>query len=927
MGKTQNRIGTAGILLLLVSTVTNAQGGAASERRLTLDGPWEFAVDSVGFWTPANVRQEASWRVNQVPGSWQSQNPDLRNYQGVGWYFRRFEAPPTKPGETVLLTFGAVDYFSEVFVNGSPAGNHEGGFTPFTCDIGRLVRPGANTLLLRVVDPVLADEGTEGFRYSDIPYGKQTWYVQTSGPWQTVYLTVVPERRMTRVHLTPDMDGTVVCDIGLTGPAAAGDEEKVSVLLKSPDGREKVSAEKTFAAGQENVRVELRVSAPVHWSPDHPALYTARVTLSSTDTHLERFGFRSFEAREGRLFLNGKPFYMIGALDQDFYATSVYTPTSVETLRDEMEKAKRLGLNTLRCHIKIPDPRYLDAADEAGVLVWYEIPNWGTFTPDAARRGEETLRAALERDWNHPSLVALSLINESWGIDLGKSEQRAWILDAYHRLKALARGRLVVDNSACQGNFHVATDINDYHTYWAIPERRRRFEATIEEMAGRPAWLFSPHGDSRETGKEPLVLSEFGTWGLPDPVKPLPWWIERKFFDQGTVHPYGFEERFANLGYRTVFGTWTGLSKQSQEAQGEALKFQIEELRRHPELSGYVITEFTDIMWECNGLLDIWRRTKSGSGRMADVQRPRVIVPRVGKHAVWDTQHQEIGLWFSNFGDPLPAGGRVEWRTPAGDRGMLVVPASGSATVLALGSITVPPMRVERTGQIRVDFQVLDANGVEVARNHTLYAVYPFPRGTDSVQVEIHDPAGRLKALAGAPGIAAGPGGGDRVVIAATVDDAVKRFLRAGRSVVCLVDSQTVFPAGFPLTVLNRDTGGYDGNWASALNWVRDVPALRAPFPSAPRLGWETDITGLPLALRGVPDDKFTDVLAGLFVGWLHSSAAYVTQLSAGKGKLLLCTIPVAPVVRADPFAASLLHSLVRYAAAREIRPQIRWEP
>ena len=165
----------------------------------------------------------------------------------------------------------------------------------------------------------------------------------------------------------------------------------------------------------DTLRWTVTVPGPGLWSPDTPRLYTASVRLGDAPPVVERFGFRTFEGRGGLLLLNGAPFYMIGALDQDFYPESIYSTPSRELLREEMLAAKQLGLNTLRCHIKVPDPRYLEVADEVGVLVWYEIPNWDVWTRDAARRSRETLDRMLERDWNHPSLVAISIINESWG--------------------------------------------------------------------------------------------------------------------------------------------------------------------------------------------------------------------------------------------------------------------------------------------------------------------------------------------------------------------------------------------------------------------------------------------------------------------------------------------------------------------------------
>ena len=119
-----------------------------------------------------------------------------------------------------------------------------------------------------------------------------------------------------------------------------------------------------------------------------------------------------------------------------------------------MLTSKALGLNMLRCHIKTPDPRYLEAADETGMLVWYEIPVWNDahyWTAEAAQRGVDTFRAEVERDWNHPSIVIQSIMNEQWGMDPDQANQRAWLLKTFADLKQLTAplGRLITDDSAC----------------------------------------------------------------------------------------------------------------------------------------------------------------------------------------------------------------------------------------------------------------------------------------------------------------------------------------------------------------------------------------------------------------------------------------------------------------------------------------------
>jgi hypothetical protein len=246
---------------------------------------------------------------------------------------------------------------------------------------------------------------------------------------------------------------------------------------------------------------------------------------------------------------------MRGALDQDYYSDTIATPPSTEFLEDQLRKAKELGLNLLRCHIKAPDPRYYEVADRLGMLVWTEIPNVETFTDASARRLRETMEGILERDGHHPCIVAWTLINEDWGMRLREApEQREWLADAYAWLKRADPERLVVDNSPCAPNFHVRTDINDFHYYRTVPERRIEWDMLTAEFAADADWAWSPFGDAQRSGAEPRVVSEFGAWGLPKPSQLRgpdgrdPWWFEGgNLWGEGTAVAGGIEARFRAL--------------------------------------------------------------------------------------------------------------------------------------------------------------------------------------------------------------------------------------------------------------------------------------------------------------------------------------------------------------------------------------------
>ena len=192
------------------------------------------------------------------------------------------------------------------------------------------------------------------------------------------------------------------------------------------------------------------------------------------------------------------------------------------------------------------------------------------------------------RDWNRPSIVIQTLINEAWGIDMKQADQRAgllkWFEEARPRLQPL--GRLLVDNSPCCENFHLKTDIDDYHQYYSIPDNADRWDKWVADFASRPAWAFSAHGDAVRTRQEPLVVSEFGNWGLPELPAELPWWFARDFDGRAITRPAGLFDRFHGLGFDRVFNDYPTLARETQWRQFYSLKHEIESMRRHASDSG-----------------------------------------------------------------------------------------------------------------------------------------------------------------------------------------------------------------------------------------------------------------------------------------------------------------------------------------------------
>src|SRR5690349_11689989 len=181
----------------------------ASAQATRIDRNWQFLVDKAGTLNVANLSSALGWRNVRAGLSWNAQFEDLRDYMGVAWYRTSLDVPRLDKGKRAILRFGAVDYFSEVFINGKSIGTHEGGYTPFSFDITDALKPGTDELVVRVIDPPMDEKENRArfpeMLYNEIPHGKQNWYVQTGGIWQPVTLDIKPALYIEQVHVTPHL--------------------------------------------------------------------------------------------------------------------------------------------------------------------------------------------------------------------------------------------------------------------------------------------------------------------------------------------------------------------------------------------------------------------------------------------------------------------------------------------------------------------------------------------------------------------------------------------------------------------------------------------------------------------------------------------------------------------------------------------------
>jgi hypothetical protein len=894
---------------------------------LPLDGSWEFL-----YVADDRQMEPATVRTIQVPGPWQAQFPDLRMRAGTAIYARVFDVPTGFKNGRIFIRLGAVFHHTRAWLNDIPIGEHQGGFLPFSFDVSEYIVEGRNELKLRVESPTDNSTLYPDAPLGEIPFGKQSWYGPLSGIWQSVRLERRNRDHVARMRILPDLaTGKVKITVFFHAPieTATG----LAVTATAPDGRRAATATERIAAGDEEVTLTLQVDDIRPWSPEKPNLYRLEAVAEqgsmAVDTVTECFGFRTIETRNGRIWLNGEPIFLRAALDQDYYPDTICTVPSVEFLEDQFRKAKELGLNCLRCHIKAVDPRYYEVADRIGLLVWTELPNGGVSTERSRVRKERLLKGIVDRDGNHPSIIIWTIINENWGVDLvHDADHRAWLKRTYHWLKSYDPTRLVVDNSPLAPSFHVETDIADYHFYAAYPDNRRAWDGFVDELSSRADWLFSPEGDAVIKGDEPLMCSEFGNWGLPHPDDlrnadgTEPWWFETGHdWGEGVMYAHGVENRFVDWSIDRVFGTLRGFVEAAQWQQYRALKYEIEVMRRRPALAGYVITEFTDAHWESNGLLDMRRNTRVFHNDFASVNADLVVIPRWERLSYWEGEPLRVDLTVSNGAGPRLEECSVETLVDGVPSGRYAVGGLPSGEVADLGVVDTDLPAPERSARSRVEFLLRDPDGAILARNHLDVSVHRRP-DPQAERPSVWSPDPALQERLSDLGYTLAPDAGQAgVVVAHAVDKDLLARVRDGGRLLLLptteVSLNPLFPHWQNVRVVARGGTLWAGDWASTFAWlVRSGPF--ADLPGGPLIDEPFDRVIPTHVIAGCNLHDFQSrVHAGLAIGWLHKPVALSVERTYGRGRFVVSTFRLTrDPPGADPTATLLVKGLVELAAA-----------
>lgn len=548
-----------------------------------LNGEWQFEIDDGNSGKERRLFEAESLKDKiLVPFAPESKLSGIEHtdFMSSVWYRKTLEVNKNElNNKRLLLNFGAVDYFTEVWVNGISVGTHKGGYTPFSFDITDVVKDGNNIISVNAIDDTRSDLIPSGKQSTEY-YNGGCSYTRTTGIWQTVWTETVSDIYVQKLKITPDPDNEkVYIELYLNKEGSKDGTAEASF------GNEKHTAEFKITGRQATVCIDI--PNPKLWNIGAPNLYDLHVKINDGDEFTSYFGMRKIELDGYKFRINGKSVFQRLILDQAFYPDGIYTAPTDEDLKKDIELSMAAGFNGARMHMKIFEPRFSYWADKLGYILWGEYPNWGldVSKPEALPAMLSEWTEAVERDYNSPAIIGWCPFNETWfGVcaDIFKT--------VYAVTKAIDKTRPICDSS---GGEHVITDIFDYHDYQQDPEIFRKTYADFAEKDVEPPvpklrdWERSLN--HKYIPGQPYFVSEFG----------------------GTRFTAG-ENGTKGWGY--------GKAVENTEEFYERFEGLTKVLLEHPKMFGYCYTQLTDVFQELNGIYTFDRKPKFDPERLKKIQ-------------------------------------------------------------------------------------------------------------------------------------------------------------------------------------------------------------------------------------------------------------------------------------------------------------------
>lgn len=641
-----------GISLIIFQFNSNGQD-FHKKNAFSLNGTWEIIFDD------NNQGIENDWYLDEnfgkqnfqtiaVPSCWEETK---KNYEGVGIYRTKFTIPKDWSDKIIKLNFEASNYKTEIWINDQVVGFHEGGYTPFSFRIDKLIKAGEqNTLVVRVVSPIiLTDKYIDGLGRQEVPMWRGAI---TGGIWQSVSIEAKGSLGVKDVFIEPNINtNTSVFNIEIENTKTDVEKSEVIVKILSKDGKEVASKTETLESlpGKNTVQWNLHIPNAKYWSTKNPYLYKAQVTVKKegeiSDEWETKFGMREFTVVDDQFYMNGEPIYLKATFFEGLYPVGLAYPDSREMAIKEIKLAKEAGFNMIRPWRKPAPQMWLDLCDEMGVLTVGSLVVECMYRPISTPRlqfvVENELRKTITTNRNRTCIVQWELFNEI---------NRPILAQMLNSMSVLAREldptRMILDESGGWGegaNIYLPFErtpkkFNDIHHYSGSQVDENEFNGYLATAKTNKDKNKLGLAGVKSYGKNVVsgimsYVSELGYGSTPDLISNI-----KEFETKGNpiVAPSiyhrelndGYIAALQKIGYDKIYPNVQDFYLEQQKMHGIANKRMLEATRLNSTIAGYCVHALVGGDWVLGaGLLDLWRNPKTLVYEMTKEANQEQITP------------------------------------------------------------------------------------------------------------------------------------------------------------------------------------------------------------------------------------------------------------------------------------------------------------
>ncbi len=912
--------------------VTDIFSCGQSERpQIDLNGRWQFRRD------PNDLGKRQGWHEGR--GEWTQTVvvPGAPQAQGIGqphprqktfflepfWVRRTFRLPELTERQRVWLRIGGILPAGEIYLNGVHVGTTQSSRTQQRVDVSRMAHPGKNNLLaIKVCDfpPVRLDGIWEMAECS------KNW----TGVYRPISCEITDRVSVVDMYIRPRLsDKTVRVDVELT--EAPAETLRAAFRVGSPR-RTIGEASVDVPAGKRTVTAEIPLDAYRPWSPASPVLYDLHLSLQrgSEGTVLDsasvRFGMREIRTEGTRFLLNGSPVFIRAFGDDQFYPDTLCPPADKAWYLARLKRARQYGMNAVKGCVETIPQEYIEAADEAGILVIQEMPfglsdlRANRYTIDARFRDyySRELDGLVRQSRNHASVVAYSMSSELEFSNQTADSFNFFSRDLVRQTRQLAPHALVID---CTGYL----DTED------TPKGKRDtdFYASII-----PTWMKEVLDETpiKTDRRHPTILHEYNWWSCyPDPD-------DKDRYLQSQLKPFWLDTLVKTARDNGQEGLIPTYRRNSLWLQALCRKDGIEYARRNPDVQGFILWLLIDFGQYCEGLFDDFWEPKNVSAEefLKSNGDTVILLAQEGNRSLKMGDRIRTPLAVSHYASSPLRHGMLRWRVQrdvTSQGGTLRVPElqPGELTQAGTAEWIAPEAPLPYRCTLEVSLHQSDR-----LINTNEWSFWVFPEAGDVWrEPESPNAAGRMHP----PGFFSrlGPARTAAIpdeatcVLADAVDEPLANYIERGGRCLLLTRGAAIentavyygttsFYRTFRTIPWNAGTSGNSGSV------IRPHPALkRFPHEGMCDLPFLRMIRGsLPMEVSPLRPFGVEPIIRMIDHYAANRNNAHLIEFAVGKGKVLVTSLGILPAVGGHIEARYLLKCLVEYAHGNRFEPEAR---